>query len=184
MTGAPLSARARANRANAAKSTGPRTREGKARVARNAVTHGLAAIQPEPASGKVCALAEAFLQGLTVVRTPTLTALAVDFAQAQLHVLAVRAIRRGYWERVAASEPECAGPVDLAAGQRLPRKLSRMIEAAARRDARRSEPLKNIEALERYERQALARRKWAARAFSEAVTVLEAERAPLSDGHI
>lgn len=37
------SARARANRLNAAKSTGPRTAAGKARVSRNAVIHGFAA---------------------------------------------------------------------------------------------------------------------------------------------
>jgi hypothetical protein len=35
------SARAAANRANAKRSTGPRTSEGKARVSRNAVRHGL-----------------------------------------------------------------------------------------------------------------------------------------------
>ena len=35
-------ARAEANRRNARRSTGPRTREGMARVARNALRHGLA----------------------------------------------------------------------------------------------------------------------------------------------
>ena len=37
-----LSARVRANRRNARRSTGPRTSEGKSRVAKNAVQHGLA----------------------------------------------------------------------------------------------------------------------------------------------
>ena len=38
-------ARRIANRANAARSTGPRTRRGKARASRNALRHGLAALR-------------------------------------------------------------------------------------------------------------------------------------------
>jgi hypothetical protein len=40
------------------------------------------------------------------------------------------------------------------------------------RSARLTEPLRNIQALERFELHALARRKWASRAFSELRTIV------------
>ena len=50
----PISqARLEANRANAQKSTGPRTPEGKARSSRNAITHGLLARYVIPANDPV-----------------------------------------------------------------------------------------------------------------------------------
>jgi hypothetical protein len=68
----------------------------------------------------------------------------------------------------AAEVPRAAAPHGYA-------RIARMEEAQARREARASEPLKNIEALERYERSALARRKWASRAFAEIVDGAELE---------
>ena len=166
------SARVRANRANAAKSTGPRTKAGKARVAGNALSHGLAAAQSVPGSGEVEALAGALLLGVGAAKTPELEAAARDLALAQMDVLAVRAIRREAWLRLALVAPGRVGQPMVAPRAPAPRgyaRIARMEEAQDRREARASEPLKNIEALERYERSALARRKWASRAFGEIV---------------
>jgi hypothetical protein len=64
----PVSARKlAANRANAARSTGPRTPEGKARVAMNALRHGLAAhapLLPDEDPNALDALAEAYRNDL------------------------------------------------------------------------------------------------------------------------
>ena len=166
------SARARANRANARKSTGPRTEAGKARVARNALSHGLAVAQSAPVSGDVEALACALLSGVGAATTPALEAVARELAAAQLDVLAVRAVRRGAWLRLGLVAPGRVGKaaeVPRAAAPHGYARIARMEEAQARREARGAEPLKNIAALERYERRALARRKWASRAFGEVI---------------
>jgi hypothetical protein len=160
----------RANRANAAKSTGPRTQAGKARVAGNALSHGLAAAQSAPVSGDVEALAGALLRDVGTAKTPTLEAAARELALAQLDVLAVRAVRREGWLRLGLVAPGRVGKAAEVPRAPAPHgyaRIARMEEAQARREARGAEPLKNIAALERYERRALARRKWASRAFGE-----------------
>jgi hypothetical protein len=85
-------ARRAANRANAARSTGPRTRAGKATVARNALRHGLslpvvadAALAPE-----VDALARAIAgEDATQARYVA----AVRIAETEIDVLRVRRVR-------------------------------------------------------------------------------------------
>ena len=166
------SARVRANRANAAKSTGPRTQAGKARVAGNALSHGLAAAQSAPVSGDVEALAGALLRDVGTAKTPTLEAAARELALAQLDVLAVRAVRREGWLRLGLVAPGRVGKAAEVPRAPAPHgyaRIARMEEAQARREARGAEPLKNIATLERYERRALARRKWASRAFGEVI---------------
>jgi hypothetical protein len=83
-----------ANRANAARSTGPRTRAGKAAIARNALRHGLSLpVLADPAlAPEVAALAaRIFGEGAD----PTRHAAAVRIAEAQVDVLRVRRVRAG-----------------------------------------------------------------------------------------
>jgi hypothetical protein len=168
------SARVRANRANAAKSTGPKTTQGKARIARNALIHGLAAAQNASSSKEVDMLSEALLKDIGAVRTALIEVAARDLAEAQLYVLSVRAVRQNYWLRFASMSSQHVGqpqPVTREPEPFVNLLKRRAIEVMTKNSARQNEPLKNIEALERYERQALARRKWASRAFSEAVAI-------------
>lgn len=83
-----------------------------------------------------------------------------------------------YWERLVADEPERDAEIDeLVEEVRSLRSaaLMRQAERMLRKKAKREDPLKNLEALERYERRALARRKRAAR---ELIDVFTSGRAP------
>ncbi len=162
----------RANRANASKSTGPRTPEGKARVARYSLIHGLAAAHLASPIHEVDRLSAVLIHDAGVACTPIIEAAARDLADAQLHVLSVRAIRLYYWLQVASTQMLCLGQPEAVKGEPASceyRQNIAEIEAMAMPRVKRHEPLRSIKALERYERQALARRKWASRAFSEAV---------------
>ena len=88
-----------ANRANAKRSTGPKTATGKMASSRNAFRHGLSApLQLDPImSAKVEALAHALAGERS---NQDLFASAAEFAQAQLELLRIRAIRTELAENI------------------------------------------------------------------------------------
>ena len=142
--------RARANRENARRSTGPRTTAGKSRASRNALRHGLAAadLNSERAP-RVDALAR------IITGSPTGTAPsseARDIADASLELVGIRALRLAMISR-AAAELELDWPSEVPLRPDDEALMALAFERAAA----------DLMRLERYERRALSRRKMAVR---------------------
>lgn len=130
-----------ANRRNALASTGPKSRAGKARAAGNARRHGLAIpVRSDPVlAADVEALAKAIAgEGADV----ELMGLAREIAEAQIEIVRVRRAR------LKAVKSALSGPAIPQAGGLLS-----------------AEHCKQLERLDRYERRALSRRKFAIRSF-------------------
>ena len=147
---------ARANRANARRSTGPTSARGKARAAQNARRHGLS--QDILADPVLAREVEDFAQRLVdEADRPDLIDLARRIAAAQIDVQRIRLFRQRRMQAVPAfvgggregpCRPEAVDPDQLAA-------------ALA--------PLaKELQAVDRYARRALSRRKFAIRDFAAA----------------
>lgn len=136
---------AAANRRNARLSTGPRTATGKRSAALNALRHGLSAVAfTDPVPGtEVAELAERIANGST---DPGVRARACDVAEAQVDVERVRYARYAVIAR----------PVIAASGTRP-------------RSGRLRAQLRELVALDRYERRAISRRRSAIRAFQAAL---------------
>ena len=92
-----------ANRANARKSTGPRTAAGKKKSSRNAYQHGLSRPdQSDPSSAaKIDAIAQ--LLSKPCATDDQLTA-AQDYANAQWSLARIRAIRAAQWAKIDLNE--------------------------------------------------------------------------------
>lgn len=184
----------RANRANATASTGPRTKAGRARSARNAFRHGLnISVVSEPA---LAPQAEALARGLTC---SDLGAEGLEWArriaEAQVDLDRVRLARRQAIERMlsapgdeSAGDPQMVrllGPVL----DRLERDEARAIEAEAIRQALHPGPLEadarlaailfdmrvEFARLDRYERRALSKRKTAIRGYDAVRSIVETQ---------
>lgn len=167
MTRDRLSARVRANRANARKSTGPKTEEGRARVARNALAHGLSSAQQPAHEPEVIAALMDVIRAdypLAAIDAQWLEPVIYRVADALLTLLKIRKLRNEVWRQ--SNDPD-------AARQSCPNESSPfslvldMLLTPRSQEAEMRDPLQNLKRLDRYERRAATRYRQASKALAE-----------------
>ena len=176
----------KANRANAKVSTGPKTHHGRARSAKNAFRHGLSLpIQPDQA---LCEEVQALARQIAGPHASAhIQLLARRVAEAQVDLRRVRHARQQFLSGAFAKNPYHYEPravtrakiriikhflkpklADIPPPAFVVNYLTTAPEGPAKFATILSEETKQLMALDRYERRALSRRKFAIRALDEA----------------
>jgi hypothetical protein len=170
-----------ANRANARASTGPKTERGRLHGARNALRHALSL----PVSSDPVFSEEVEVLTREIIGTdadPELKVLAHRIAEAQIDLRRVRHARHQLLSRVLSADPYHGSAVtpgqasasawpDIIMEEVIEEVSSSKPEAPYQLTAILVETTPRLLALDRYERRALSRRKFAIRAFDAARSV-------------